>query len=156
MTPSHLRSLAYLLVFAASTASAQTLLHELPGAPNDRAGWSVAGLGDLDGDGCAEVGVGAPGNDRVRVYSGRSGGLLYDLRGTNQFGSSLVSIGDVSQPPDGVPDFAVGAEGVSLTGNPPGRVHVFSGASGAPLFDLGPGEIDLHLIDHAGHEVDAL
>ena len=121
-------------------AEAQTVLHEFAGDANDRAGWSVAGLGDLDGDRCAEVAVGAPGNDRVRVYSGRTGSLLYDLRGTNQFGSSVVSIGDVSQPRDGVPDFAIGAQGVSVPGNPPGWVHVYSGATGTPLFDLGPGE----------------
>jgi hypothetical protein len=57
-------------------------------------GWAVASLGDIDGDGCSDVAVGAPadGDGKVFAFSGRSGTLLWraDAPPTSWFGRALV------------------------------------------------------------------
>jgi hypothetical protein len=45
------------------------------GAANDRAGAAVAGGGDLNGDGYADVALGAPGTNHVYLFFGKAGGL---------------------------------------------------------------------------------
>lgn len=116
------------------------LLHSLVGyTEGDRFGAAVAGLGDLDGDGRADFAVGAPlaarngsGSGQAWVFCGRSGRVLHELVGptaSEQFGASLVGLGDVDG--DGVPDLAVGSP---RHGGSRGRVSVFSGASGTLLW----------------------
>ncbi|QDU68461.1 FG-GAP-like repeat-containing protein [Engelhardtia mirabilis] len=124
------------------------LLRELSpmGAQGDF-GEAVAALGDLNGDGAIEVGVGAPeaqaGGEypgRVHVYDGATGALLAALAGGewfDAFGQSLTNLGDVDL--DGVEDFAVGAprpqtQGPFLPG--PGSVRVYSGATLSPFGTL--------------------
>jgi hypothetical protein len=49
----------------------------------------------------------------------------------DKFGTSAVNLGDLNNPPDGVPDFAVGApwaDGILLGSTISGRVYVVSGA----------------------------
>jgi hypothetical protein len=105
-------------------------------------GHALAVPGDVDGDGVADLLVGAPlvdsfGTDggRAVLLSGASGGELLALPppfAFGQFGSSVSGAGDVDG--DGVPDLACGAP---LAGDPalagPGAVAVFSGAGGALL-----------------------
>ncbi|HKB14684.1 MAG TPA: VCBS repeat-containing protein, partial [Planctomycetota bacterium] len=106
-------------------------------------GAAVAGAGDLDGDGHADVLVGLPGTapgsgvfaGRARVYSGSTGAVLLQWAGDELyegFGSAVAGLGDANG--DGIPDVAIGAP---ARDNPPlqgvGRVSVFSGANGSLL-----------------------
>ncbi|MCP3857706.1 MAG: hypothetical protein GY698_23775, partial [Actinomycetia bacterium] len=90
--------------------------------------WSVAGIGDVDGDGIVDIAVGAyndddGGGNRGAVYvlflnadgtvkaeqkiSSTTGGLTGPLDDTDSFGSSVAGVGDVDG--DGAVDIAVGA-----------------------------------------------
>jgi len=95
---------------------------------NDWFGWSVASLGDLDGDGLGELAVGAyqdddGGPERGAVWvlflnadgtvrseqkiSDTAGGFTGVLDDGDFFGMSVAGLGDLDG--DGVPDLAVGA-----------------------------------------------
>uniref|UniRef100_A0A8C3UTI7 VWFA domain-containing protein n=1 Tax=Catharus ustulatus TaxID=91951 RepID=A0A8C3UTI7_CATUS len=97
-----------------------------PGQPLGRFGASLAHLGDLDGDRCAEVAVGAPleddGRGAVYLFRGAPGGLRAEgvqrIPGSafpsqpRFFGRSLSGGRDLSG--DHLPDLAVGARGQVL------------------------------------------
>ncbi len=108
----------------------------------DELGAALAVLGDVDGDGVADVALGAPSaavggdaRDRrgaVLVVSGASGAVLHETTGAargERFGEALCAVPDLDG--DGAPDLAVGAPrgGDGRTG----RVALLSGATGAPL-----------------------
>jgi len=125
-----------------------TVLHTLASAnpENDgQFGRAVAGVDDVDGDGYADVIVGAPqeglvnatSGGRAYLFSGNTGSLLATFTSPSpadfgRFGSALAGLGDVSG--DGVPDVLVGAEQEGAEGG--GRAHVFSGADGTVLYSL--------------------
>jgi hypothetical protein len=129
-----------------------SLLYRIQGdAAGDRFGAFVAAAGDVDGDGFADLLVGAPRADAngvdsglARVYSGRTGSVLHDLSGDaagDQFGTGVAGLGDVDG--DGHDDFAVGAPLEDDGGPDAGSVRVFSGRTGAVLRTLlgdGPGD----------------
>src|SRR5262245_37235046 len=92
-------------------------------------GSSVGAVGDVDGDGFADLIVGAPGDGgSASVISIKLGITLYTLFGTapdDAFGSAVSGAGDVDR--DGVVDFAVGAPLSDLGAVDGGSVSVYSG-----------------------------
>ena len=121
------------LVYSGADGS---LLHAFSGSQADaQAGTAVAMLGDVDGDAHDDVVVSAPldgaGFGAVRIYSGSGGGLLHSLAGAQagwMFGAALAATADLDG--DGVRDLLVGVPKQLW-----GRVHAYSGATGAKLFE---------------------
>ncbi|MDH5492617.1 MAG: FG-GAP-like repeat-containing protein [Myxococcales bacterium] len=98
-------------------------------------GWASSCAGDLDGDGYADLAIGAPeafGTEgRVYVYYGSPRGIdarpsqvLSPLDGS-LLGGAIAGLGDVNG--DGFGDLAVAAQGA---GTQPGRVFVYHGGEG--------------------------
>lgn len=112
-------------------------------------GQSVAGVGDLDGDGRPEYVVGAhverhPSSPFVphgsaRVFSGRDGHLLHTFWGTpySTFGFAVAGPGDVDG--DGFPEIVISAPSVTSLGGNSRYVEVRSGADGSLLFQVEEG-----------------
>ncbi len=126
-----------------------SVLHELVGpTTSEQFGASLAGLGDVDGDGVPDFAVGSPrhggSRGRVSVFSGASGTLLWSATGGNggaRFGAALANVGDVDG--DGAADLAVGAPFANGAGTAAGRVELRSGASGALLLTFDGAPFDL-------------
>ena len=107
---------------------------------NSGFGSAVAGAGDVDGDGRADIVVGAPFGrfngyvyGAAYVYSGATGQLLHRFLGDehlDQFGYSVAGAGDVNT--DGYDDILVGAISTETGGwFPIGSAYVFSGLDGS-------------------------
>ncbi|MCP4962118.1 MAG: hypothetical protein GY925_22965, partial [Actinomycetia bacterium] len=112
----------------------------------DLFGQSVAGVGDVDGDGIVDVAVGATGDDDGGTYRGAvyvlllnvdgtvkaeqkisstTGGLTGPLDDNDYFGQSVAGVGDVDG--DGIVDVAVGATGDDLRAGRRARPGQWSG-----------------------------
>lgn len=120
------------------------VLHAWAGAAGDRLGRALAGVGDIDQDGRADVALGAPHADgyaidagAVHVYSGASGQLLLTFAGEiagEHMGSAVAGVGDVDG--DSWPDLAMGAPEASPHGPGSGRALIVSGRDGSTLHEL--------------------
>jgi hypothetical protein len=105
-------------------------------------GVAVAGVGDVNHDGRADVAVGAnpeltlaQSHGYVKVFSGMDGSVLFTVTGavkTSRLGFTIASAGDVNG--DGTPDLVVGDPRDATHGTSAGAVRVYSGVNGAQLF----------------------
>ncbi len=98
---------------------------------NTAQGTSVAGLGDVNGDGFSDFAISAPQRGgRVSVFMGRPRGTALPrvdlVTGTSQFGQAVAGVGDING--DGYSDLLVGAPQEASSA---GRVFVYlSSATG--------------------------
>ena len=102
-------------------------------------GSAVASIGDIDGDGYADIAVGAPGQHAVRIFFGGAGGMtsakgitIVSPDATSRFGAALAG-GDVDG--DGYADLIVGAPGANAGA---GAIQVFAG--GPTMIARGPSQ----------------
>jgi len=123
--------------FVYSGATGNLLRSEFGIADGQRFGWSVAGTGDVNGDGKADFMVGAPGagsgSGKAQVFSG-AGGLIYTKNGSSggdSLGYSVAGAGNSDG--DGVPDFIVGAPNTS-SGR--GSAYLYSGINGGLIVSI--------------------
>jgi hypothetical protein len=123
-----------------------SLLHLLAGdSPQDLFGWSVAGAGDVDGDGFDDLVVGATRDDgggaeagSATVLSGLDGAMLSRIFGESPgdlFGWSVAGGADTNS--DGVDDLIVGTPYESVDAPFDGTARVFSGLG--PVLAYGEG-----------------
>ena len=115
-----------------------TLLYSVTGeAFAENCGFSVAWLGDINGDLRADFAVGSSGassmTGRVRVFSGLDGSLMLTLGGQavgDRFGAAVAYAGDMNA--DGTPDLLVGAPYQAINGIA-GRSYIYAMPTGALL-----------------------
>lgn len=116
-----------------------TVIREWAGEqPGDAFGWIARNIGDVDGDGVADVVTSANGSKlaetkagKVYVYSSRTGALLWSQTGNkgSELGTGVEAAGDVNG--DGVPDVVAGGPGTD-------EAFVYSGKDGAIVHSLAP------------------
>ena len=99
------------------------------------AGFAVAPIDDLSGDGLPDVLIGEPSAKTVHIYASNSGTFLGSVIGGSQhaeFGSSVISPGDVNL--DGYADILIGAfDSVPSGGDNTGAAFLYSSVGGALL-----------------------
>ncbi len=131
---------AVLVCYGSPSPTAEACRTRVTGRPGEQFGAALAGAGDVNGDGYADVLVGAPlagtavtpGHGRVALFVGTPGGLapkpVWTRSGSGRdaaCGKAVLGLGDVNG--DGFGDVLVGAPGALAGGLPAGRVELYLG-----------------------------
>lgn len=124
-----------------------------PGGPFTAAlGTSVAGLGDVDGDGVSDVAIGDPGDQfnqhgRVAIYSGATGGLVRVHLDPYpppfivvSYGLHLSRAGDANG--DGLDDYLIATPNVLFSTLSEGVIDLHSGFDGSLIWQVKAGSND--------------
>lgn len=130
----------YVRIYSGATGA--QLYHINGDHADDSFGASIAALGDIDGDGTADLLVGAPGpsgvaNNYARILSGADGsnrGTLIGPARDSRFGASVASAGDVNG--DGKEDLLIGEPLAGPGTVNYGRAVLYSGATLEPLYQF--------------------
>jgi hypothetical protein len=121
-------------------------------AAGQELGHSVAGIGDINGDGLADVAIGAPGSmtDKGAAYvifggatgpaiditaPGADGFIINGIATNDRLGTEINTAGDFNR--DGFADFAIAEPGQ-------GRVHIAFGEAGISGVTLGTGTLQIN------------
>lgn len=144
-------------VYVFSGLNGDTLFHIVGDSSYDEIGWSVAGTGDVNGDGRSDFITGSPSHNSYQgsayVYSGLNGSLLrrFDGREAGYYlGYSVAGAGDVNG--DGRADVIIGAPAADPTGFmfAAGAAEIYSVMSGTLLHQsFGANAIDEYGVDVA-------
>ena len=121
-------------VYVYSSRTGRELWHA-DGEPGGQLGSGLEAAGDVNHDGIPDVVASAPYGGYARVYSGRDGRVLLELRSSDPpeaFGLHTEGVGDVNG--DGYADILVGAPRSSVNGHWAGRAYLYSGRDGSLLF----------------------
>ncbi|MCI0330290.1 MAG: FG-GAP-like repeat-containing protein [candidate division Zixibacteria bacterium] len=136
-------------VFVYSGTDGSPLFRKDGSSMSEFFGTSVAGTGDVDGDGYADFVIGTPyaedpdsaqsfNSGAAFVYSGRDGSLLFNFQSDKEddnLGYSVSGAGDVNG--DGRSDFVVGVPHINNIGpSDVGRAIIYSGGDGSALWIL--------------------
>ncbi|MEQ8762385.1 MAG: FG-GAP-like repeat-containing protein [Planctomycetota bacterium] len=143
--PSFELSIRALIVLGCLTAvsSGQTELWSFYGdTTRDSFGVSIAGIGDMNGDGVPDIAVGAPHDDdggldagSVTIFSGKSGNPIRLFKGPvgSNFGAAVSAAGDIDG--DGWADLLVGAPFAKINGvQLVGAAYVLSPSDGRTIY----------------------
>lgn len=125
--------------------------HTRSGSGDDRMGYSLAAIGDVNSDGIPDYAIGSPGDDhlavvglllvnrtdagRVDVISGANGAILETFLGGasgERLGTSIAGVDDMDG--DGVRDLAIGVPFSAVGGTDAGRVEVRSPVTGNLIY----------------------
>ena len=140
-----------------TTKIASGTIHFVTLTDGDNFGSSVAGIGDIDGDGIPDIAAGAQGDDAGGTNKGAVYIILMNANGTPKsttkirsdttnfvtladsdfFGTSVAGIGDIDG--DGIPDIAAGAKGDNTGGLDRGAVYIIPLTG---VFPEGDGSVD--------------
>lgn len=136
------KTVAGLSLILSSLVGAQTPILKMDGQnADDYYGSSAKIIGDVNGDGHADMIIGAPENDAggtnsgcAQIRSGANGAVLFTFVGNagEKLGFSVDGAGDING--DNVPDVIVGAPLADPNGALSGRAVVYSGADGSVIY----------------------
>lgn len=119
------------------SGATRSLIWTILGNTNEVLGLQIGSMGDLDGDGVVDAAIAEGAASDVHVVSGKTGSLLYLIQkpsDAGRFSSPIASGGDVDG--DGFDDLVIGDESAFPNGVGTGAAWVFSGKTGAMLYEI--------------------